>query len=162
MLVGHISMGVAHLLVPMRMTMPACGHRMTVSMVRIVMLVRMLVFDRVVLVLVRVALGQVEDDAGHHQRGPEQHPEAAAAVTAIKASLAPSPRCTRASCSIERRKTTPINAAPEYRSAAVVKLPTPTPNGCTSGVLTPKRTAAVSASNPPRSAGHRDTLDSIT
>ena len=44
-------------------------------------------------------------------------------------------------------------AAPAYNSAAVVKAPSPCPNLCTRGVLSPNSPAASKASRPPRSAG---------
>ena len=80
MVVRHMSMGMAHWLVPVQMTVPGRGYRVDVGVMRIVVRVRMLVFDCFVLVFMRVAFDQVQDDAGHHQRGPEQHPEAAAAL----------------------------------------------------------------------------------
>ena len=76
MRIRHMWMTVLHRLVPVPMAVRCSGHRgVRVQMVAVVMRVRMLVFERFVGVLMRVALGQMQEHAGQHQQrtGAEPH-----------------------------------------------------------------------------------------
>ena len=79
-LVGHVRVRVAQGLVSVNMAVHASRPGMTVSMVRIVVGVRMLVLQRFVLMLVRMTLRKMKHDASDHQCGPEEHPHTAAAL----------------------------------------------------------------------------------
>ena len=82
MRIRHVWMTVVYRLVPVPMAVRCSGRRgMRVQMVAVVMRVRMLVVERFVGVLMRVALGQVQEHAGQHQQraGAEPHGRAALA-----------------------------------------------------------------------------------
>jgi hypothetical protein len=59
-------------------------HGMDVRVVHVIVTVRMLVLQTHVLVFMRMALGEVKQDSGCHQRRTGQHPDAAAAFAESK------------------------------------------------------------------------------
>ena len=76
MRIRHVWMTVLHRLVLVPMTVCCSGRRgVRVQMVAVVVRVRMLVFERLMDVLMRVALGQMQQHAGQHQQraGAEPH-----------------------------------------------------------------------------------------
>ena len=80
-LVRHVRVRVTHGFMPVSVAVrPGRHQRMDMTVVAIIVHVRMLMFQRLVNVAVRVALGQVQHDAGRHQRGAGQHPDGAAAL----------------------------------------------------------------------------------
>jgi len=81
MLVGHVRVRMPHRLVAVQVAVRSSGHRIvTVGVVPVVVAVGMLVLEPFVLVLVSMALRQVQDDARGHQHGGDQHPGTAAAL----------------------------------------------------------------------------------
>lgn len=77
MLVRDVRVRVAICCMKVRVAMRPFGHRgMEVDVVSVIVAVRMLVFERMVLVFVRVSFHQVQEDACDHQRGSAVHPRA--------------------------------------------------------------------------------------
>ena len=75
--VRHMWVRVPHRFVPMPMAVFAHGHRvMHVVVVSIVVPVRMLVFERLMLVLVAMRLGQMQPHAGEHQHAARAQQQA--------------------------------------------------------------------------------------
>jgi hypothetical protein len=80
-LVRHLRMGVPYCLVPVPVAVRSCRNRtVAVRVMHVVVARRVFVLKRLVLMLVRVALQQMEHDRAHHQRRAGEHPRAAAAI----------------------------------------------------------------------------------
>ena len=72
--VRHMRMAVALGLVPVPMAVRAFGHRVVPMVVMpVIVPVCVLVFQRLVLMLMVVRLGQVQRDAQQHQQAPRRH-----------------------------------------------------------------------------------------
>ena len=82
MFVGHVRVHMPHHLVAMQVAVRSSGHRIVaVRVVPVVVAVGVLVLQRLVIVLVRMALREVQRDACNHQHGSGQHPGTATAFT---------------------------------------------------------------------------------